>query len=302
MDAPDRRRFLAAVGSVGATSLLAGCGGTSSDEPEPTSTASPTATPAPESRFVDGGVVDYPGMVDGAATVENADGGSRIEYDDPSRAFRLEGAFEGETRPAELAVGRDMTVDARAGFVAPVYDPAAEAFVFQLFANGAFVDHADWRLTSLADGRLTPQGTVPFERIEGDVYGAGVSPGAVDRLFLADATAEELQDGAEDLSGIVVLVGRPKKSPEQATVPQARFGFEYDADSGALTVTHEDGETVSESALLAIRGGGVEERWPTPVEVGDRRTVTVPSDATVRVIWADGGQQQTIDKWTGPDG
>ena len=69
-----------------------------------------------------------------------------------------------------------------------------------------------------------------------------------------------------------------------------------------LTVTHEEGDTVSASALLVIRGGGVEERWPTPVAVGDRRTVTVPPDATVRVIWADGGQQQTIDKWTGPDG
>ena len=302
MDAPDRRRFLAAIGSAGATSLLAGCGGTSPNgTPEPTSTASPTETAAPESRFVEDGVVDYRKIVDGAATVENVDGGSRIEYDDPPRAFRLEGAFEGESRPSELAVGRDMTVDARAGFVAPVYDDGAEAFVFQLFANGAFVDYTDWRLIILADGQLTSEGAVPFERIEDDVYGAGVSPGPADRLFLVDATAEALQDGADSLSGIVVLVGQPS-TPEPVTVPQTRFGFDYDADAETLTVTHEEGDTVSASALLVIRGGGVEERWPTPVAVGDRRTVTVPSDATVRVIWADGGQQQTIDKWTGPDG
>ncbi|PSQ14055.1 hypothetical protein BRD02_10490, partial [Halobacteriales archaeon QS_8_69_73] len=242
MDAPDRRRLLAAIGSAGATGLLAGCGGTSPDgTPEPTSTASPTA--APESRLVKDGVVDYPGMIDGAATVENADGGSRIEYDDPPRAFRLEGAFEGESRPSELAVGRDMTVDARAGFVAPMYDDSAEAFVFRLFADGAFVDYADWRLTSLANGRLTPAGAVPFERIEGDVYGAGVSPGTIDRLFLVDATAEELQGGTDGLSGIVVLVGRPSP-PEPVTVPQTRFGFDYDAGAETLTITHEEGDTV----------------------------------------------------------
>ena len=38
------------------------------------------------------------------------------------------------------------------------------------------------------------------------------------------------------------------------------------------------------------------------VAVGDRRTVTVSPDATVQVILADGGRQQAIDKWTGPDG
>jgi hypothetical protein len=155
MDAPDRRRLLAAIGSAGAASLLAGCGDAPLDgTPEPTSTVSPAPTATLESRFVDDGVVDYPGMVDGAATVEDADGGSRIEYD---------------------------------------------------------------------------------------------------------------------------------------------------ADAETLTVTHEEGETVSTSALLVVRGG-VEERWPTPVAVGDRLTVTVSPDATVQVIWADGGRQQTIDKWTGPDG
>ena len=82
MEAPDRRRLLAAIGSAGAASLLAGCGDAPLDgTPEPTSTVSPTPTATLESRFVDDGVVDYPGMVDGAATVKDADGGSRVEHD-----------------------------------------------------------------------------------------------------------------------------------------------------------------------------------------------------------------------------
>ena len=45
------------------------------------STVSPTPTATLESRFADDAVVDYPWMVNGAATVEDADGGSRIEHD-----------------------------------------------------------------------------------------------------------------------------------------------------------------------------------------------------------------------------
>ena len=63
-------------------SLLAGCGDAPPDgTPEPMSTVSPTLTATLESRFVNDGVVEYLRMVDGAATVEDADGGSRVEHD-----------------------------------------------------------------------------------------------------------------------------------------------------------------------------------------------------------------------------
>ena len=62
--------------------MLASCGDVPLDgTPEPTSTMSPTLTATLESRFVDEDVVDYPGMVYSAATVEDADGGSRVEHD-----------------------------------------------------------------------------------------------------------------------------------------------------------------------------------------------------------------------------
>ena len=101
------------------------------------------------------------------------------------------------------------------------------------------------------------------------------------------------------------VVDYPKMVDGAATVGDADGSsrIEYDADAKTLTVTHEEGETMSASALLVVRGDGVvEERWPTPVAVGDRRTVTASPDATMRVIWADGGRQQTINTRTGPGG
>ena len=83
MDAPDRRRLLAAIGSAGAASLLAGCGdapldGTPRADIDDVADADgdpgkPLRRRRPSST--------NPGMVDGAATVEDADGNSCIEYD-----------------------------------------------------------------------------------------------------------------------------------------------------------------------------------------------------------------------------
>lgn len=215
MPTSDRRRFLAGLASAGASALIAGCSdGSNGDGDAPTASAtdrSPTATAPPESRFVtDDGTIDYPGMVDGAAAV-NADGDRyTITYDDPRRGFRLESGFEGETRPSELRVTREMTVDTRAGFVAPVYDDATGEFVYQVFANQPYVDYAEWHFVTVADDdTLTEQGEVPFRRVQGSVYAAGVSPGAIRRLFVVDQGKAEIQSsGSEDLTGMVMLVSR----------------------------------------------------------------------------------------------
>lgn len=213
MDTSDRRRFLASLGAVGIAPLLAGCSdGTNvggGETPTDTAEDQPTATDPPESRFITAdGTVDYPGMVDGAATV-NPDGDTyTIEYDEPRRGFRLEAGFEGGTDPSELRVTRDMTVDARAGFVAPIFDAEAGEFVYQVFVNQAYVDYADWHFVTVGDDEeLTEQGEVPFEHAQGSLFGAGVTPGDIRRLFVVDSSAAELrQNGAGDLSGIVLLV------------------------------------------------------------------------------------------------
>ena len=129
MNAPDRRRVLAAVGAAATAPLLAGCSDDSGDG-GPTATETPTATEPPQDRAVaDGTAVDYPDFVDGAATVSEEGDRLVVEYADPERSFGLVGAFEGESNPAELRVTRDLAVDARAGFVAPVYEASAERFV-----------------------------------------------------------------------------------------------------------------------------------------------------------------------------
>lgn len=211
----DRRRFLAALGCAGTAPLLAGCSsdanGTGDQEPDGGTETEETPTAPPVSQYVtDDGTVDYPGMVDGGATV-NADGDAyTITYADPRRGFRLESGFEGATKPAELRVTRDMTVDARAGFVAPIYDEANGEFVYQVFVNQAYLEYGEWHFVTVdSDEELTEEGEVPFRRVQGSVYAAGVSPGEIRRLFVVDSSAAELRSsGGTDLSGIVVLVSR----------------------------------------------------------------------------------------------
>lgn len=299
-----RRRVIAALGSVGAFGSLAGCsdGESSSDAtPEPT----PTATEVLQDPSVtEESVIDYPGIVDGAATVTDDGGAYTIEYEEPRAAFRVDSGFEGESDPAELRVSRDMTVDARAGFVAPIYDDDAGEFVYQIFANRAFVEYAEWNILTVDDGgTIANQGTAPFERIQGEVYGAGVAPGEIRQLFVVDTGAEALgESGAENLSGLVLVVGE-RETGTELPIPVARFGFEYDAGTGELTITHEEGDTIQDAVVLVVRADSGDEQWETPVAVGDTKTVTVEPDETVRVIWLDpnGSKTQTIDKWTGPD-
>jgi hypothetical protein len=200
MDAT-RRRLLSGCGAACAV-LLAGC---SSDGPD--RTATPTATPPPESASVTDGTVEYPGMVDGAARV-NPDGTDyTIDYTDPEQSFALVSGFEGESNPSELRVSRDLSVDARAAFVAPIYDADAGAFVYTVFANAAFVQYADWHAVNLEpDGSISGEGALEFERAERTVYAADVEPGAVSRLFVVDVDADTFkEEDTGDLSGIVVL-------------------------------------------------------------------------------------------------
>lgn len=306
MNGLDRRRFLSSFGAA-TVAVTAGCSSDTSPpgDDDPTATPTPTVTEAPDDPYVtDDAVVDYPAMVDGAATV-SADGERyTIEYEDPKQAFLLDSGFEGETNAAELRISRDMSVDARAGFVAPVYDGEAGEFVYQVFANEAFVEYADWNFVTVdADGELASEGAVPFERLQGTVYGAGVSPGEIRRLFVVDSTAEELRaGGAGSLSGIVLIVGQADRGPENPA-PQVQFLFEYDAEAGEVTITHDGGDTIPEEDDLFVEAGSDRVPWQTPVSAGDSRTVAVASDAAVRVVWVaeSGDRSSTLAEWTAPD-
>ena len=107
--------------------------------------------------MTDDGTVEYPAMADGAATV-NPDGTDyTIDYTDPEQSFALVSGFEGESNPSELRVSRDLAVDARAAF-APIYDADAEAVVYTVFANEAFVQYADWHAVNVNPGRRARRG------------------------------------------------------------------------------------------------------------------------------------------------
>ena len=155
----------------------------------------------------DDGTVEYPGMVDGAARVNPNGTDYTIDYTDPEQSFALVSGFEGESNPSELRVSRDLSVDARAAFVAPIYDADAGAFVYTVFANAAFVQYADWHAVNLEpDGSISGEGALEFERAERTVYAADVEPGAVSRLFVVDVDADTFKkEDTGDLSGIVVL-------------------------------------------------------------------------------------------------
>jgi hypothetical protein len=70
-------------------------------------------------------------------------------------------------------------------------------------------------------------------------------------------------------------------------------------------VTHEGGDNV-EASQLDIRSNAditVESGFEGTVSAGDTATVTVPSDAEVRVIWtsAEGDTSSTLASWEGRD-
>ena len=295
MDLLDRRRFLVSL-TAGAAGMLAGC----SDGNGGDGTGTPTATPPPESAAVtEESVVDYPGFVDGAATVVEAENQVSIRYTEPVREFGLEAGFQGESDPEELRVTRGLSVDTRAGFVAPVYDGDAGAFVYRVFANEAFVEFTDWNAVTVGTGEtLSSEGAVEFERLQGPVFGARLAPGELSRLFVVDSTAEELADGgAGNLSGLVLLV-----RDRSDGVPEVTFSFEYDRSAGELTITHDGGDTITRGEELAVLSGDLEESWTTPVAAGDTRTVTVEPDATVSIVWlGTDGASKTLDRWIGPE-
>jgi hypothetical protein len=286
-----RRRLLELCGTTTAVGLAGCLGDSMPGEDDPTH------------EHVSDGTVDYPGMVDGGASV-TADQYVTIEYDDPQTSFILQPIYEGqEASEDQFRIQRDLSGDTMAGFIAPVH--TGETFEYHVFANESFVEFADWNVVTGAGQDLTDAETPGFERLQGPVYGMVLSPGEAELLAVVDTTAEELQsrDGPSP-TGLAIIKGASGGQPEQSA-PQISFGFEYDSASEQLTVTHEGGDSV-EASRLEIRSNveiTVDDGFEGTVAAGDAATVTAPSDAEVRVIWtsAEGDTSATLASWTGPD-
>lgn len=166
MPALQRRRLLGAIGALAAAGTGAGCVGESPADGDDSGSDGPLRGDA---------VVDYPGMVDGDASV--CGDGRRITYDDPERSFTFQYAYEGNRdAPEELHVGRDLSGETMAAFVAPVYDESAEAFAYHVFANEAFVAYADWYYVAGPSTDLVDTGEASFESLADGVSRHVIGP------------------------------------------------------------------------------------------------------------------------------
>lgn len=294
MHSHQRRRLLRSFGALAAAGAVAGCtdghlaSGDGGDD---------------DHEYVrENDVVDYPAMADGVPSVDADE--RLVEYEEPEATFDLDAGYRGESADdSELLVSRDLSVDTMAGFVAPVYDPDGEAFVYHVFANEAFVGFADWNVLVHTGGRLADHSEASFERLQGTVHGFEVRPGAVDGLVVADETAEGLETGSSGESSGISLFRRT--NTVRTTSPNVAFAFDYDAAADRLEVVHEGGDSVSAAALGFHSDAEltVVEDFEGTVTAGDTATVLVPSTASVRIVWEhrDRNESATLARWTGPD-
>lgn len=257
----------------------------------------------PTHEHVTDGTVDYPGMVDGAATVSTEER-ITIDYEDPETSFVLQPLYEGEAADdSRLRVQRDLSGDTMAGFIAPVH--TGEAFEYHVFANEAFVEFADWNVVAGDTESIDDAENPGFERLQGPVYGMVLSPGETLLLGVVDKPADELQGSSEDdVTGLAILNGAVGNEPEE-TAPNISFSFDYDIDAEQLIVQHEGGDTVEASQLRFQSDADVtvESDFEGSVTAGDTATLSVPSDAEVRIIWesSESDRTATLALWEGPD-
>lgn len=300
MRALQRRRLLGAIGALAAAGTGAGC---IDESTIGDGNGDGTGNGNGDDRLRGDGVVDYPGMVDGAAAVRADE--RTIEYEDPEATFQLEAGYEGDTADeSEIRVGRDLTVETMAAFVAPV--AVDGGFEYHVFANEAFVEFADWNVVALVPGgEPEDRGSPGFEPIGDGVYGTVVEPGDAAFIMIVDGTAEAVAEGGDQgLSGIAITRG--PRDGVQPTAPNVQLGFDYDAEAERLEVTHEGGDGVARDELRFVSDADVSVLTgfeDDPVRAGNRATLSVPPSATVRVVWesSDDDHSATLASWSGPD-
>lgn len=288
-----RRKMLALCGST----IAAGLAGCTEDSGNPV-----TGGDEKSHEHIADGSVDYPGMVDGGASVETGDAVT-VEYEDPTASFFLQSVYQGEEGPNdELQVTRDLSGETMAAFIAPVH--ADGTFEYHVFANQAFIDFAEWNVVVFGSEGLEPGDNPGFERLEGDIHGMVLSPGDVVGIGLVDETVEELQDGGgENATGVVAINESPSEQQPQQTAPNIQFGFLYNADDERLEITHEGGDGV-EAERLSFQSDstiGVREDFQGTVTAGDTAVLSAPSDAVLRIIWVseDESRSATLARWEG---
>ncbi|MUV87074.1 hypothetical protein GJ631_10960 [Natronomonas sp. CBA1123] len=299
MSALQRRRLLALLGSTAAVAA-AGC---IDDSSLPTDGNGDGSDSDDKGVLRDGAVVDYPGMVDGDASVSGDE--EKITYEDPEATFTFQYAYEGDTDdPSQLRVSRDLSGETMAAFIAPVYDAEAEAFAYHAFANEAFLEYADWYYVSGRSNDPTETGRASFEPVGNGVSRFVIGPIDVGTAGLIDAPPEEAQSGGGELTGVILTNGSSGGTPSPA--PNVSWGFDYDSAAEEVTITHEGGDTVRGAQLEVVVT--TDDRTTTSpfegeVAAGDSVAVDAPPNAVVRIIWEaeSGDSGAVLARWEGPE-
>jgi flagellin-like protein len=104
----------------------------------------------------------------------------------------------------------------------------------------------------------------------------------------------------------------------QSATPTVSFEYDYDegspsgdfysgsGDGGQLTITHSNGDTISNDRLTFVDEDGTEESSPfssSEVSSGTSVTYDIDSDDTIRVVYTDdsGEDSATLSTYEGPD-
>lgn len=290
MAALHRRRLLATASALVAVGPLAGCLDQQSTGEEASGPVRGDAT------------VDYPGMVDGEATVSGDE--REIRYEDPERTFTFRYAYEGDSDdPSELRISRDLSGETMAAFVAPVYDADADAFAYHVFANEAFLAHGEWYYISGPSTDPIDTGDASFESLGDGVSRFVVGPVEAGTAGIIDAPPETTGENSESLTGVIITDGTSGTETSRTT-PSVAWDFDYDRETSRLTITHEGGDSV-DAANLYVRIEADESSTHQPFEgevtAGTATTLEVPAGVTVRIVWrSDGSRSAVLSEWDVP--
>ena len=284
MTESSRRRLLAVAAGVIATTG-AGCLDESSVEPDESSeddTDSDDSSALADAVTADA-TVEYPAFVDDDVRV--TDDGREIEYSGSESAFVLAAQFKGADATAdELRVSHDLDSDVPTAYIAPVMD--RDSVTYHVFANGPFVDHADWTLVEIVDNTPTDERQASFDDLQAGVFHLETSADA-DGLVVVDGGQDALEAGTATLVGI----HRPGADTETEGVPQVEFDIERLDDEATVELTHTGGDHLEGDAVVVEVDGDRHEN-PFGVETvtaGETATIEdVPTGAELTVIYDDG--------------
>lgn len=183
-------------------------------------------------------------------------------------------------------------------------------------AAGSESDAED--IADIIDGGLTVVEQEAPEAVATELDAVEVTQDGTSVTVSYGATVDELTDLIDETASQSGASGGDASD----RVPQVAFGFDYDRDAKTVTVTHDGGDHVRQSALI-VRGSGFadaadaemtgpgvwqgtaggESSGDPAVAAGDRVTVGAEPDCEIRLVWRseDRNTAATLAEFTGPD-